>query len=62
MLRELCYGVVALVMLAYTADLYFNLNGEPGEPPRIRSNVPLVGHVLGLMCHGPTYYRRTRYG
>ncbi|RYP81459.1 hypothetical protein DL770_005892 [Monosporascus sp. CRB-9-2] len=59
MLRELLYGVTGLVLLAYTADFFYNVGDDPLEPTRIRSRVPLIGHVLGLMRHGPTYYRKT---
>lgn len=54
------YGVLGLILLAYTVDLYFNIGDEPGEPSRVRSSVPLIGHVLGLMRDGPSYYQKTR--
>lgn len=59
MLRELLYGISGLILLAYAADLYYNAGDDPKEPTRIRSRVPLIGHVLGLMSQGPTYYRKT---
>ncbi|KAK4180647.1 cytochrome P450 [Triangularia setosa] len=59
MLRELLYVVVGLVLLAYTADIFFNGGDDPREPVRIRPRFPLIGHVLGLMAEGPTYYRKT---
>lgn len=60
MLRELAYGVAALILLAYALDFLFSLGDDAREPPRILPKVPLIGHVLGLMRHGPTYYRHTR--
>ncbi|KAJ0159882.1 5-beta-cholestane-3-alpha,7-alpha-diol 12-alpha-hydroxylase [Colletotrichum tanaceti] len=59
MLREILYGLAGLLLLAYAADLFYNVGDDPNEPPRIRSRVPLIGHVLGLMRQGPTYYQKT---
>ncbi|KAF4124352.1 Cytochrome P450 [Geosmithia morbida] len=59
MLRELLYGITGLILLAYAADFFYNTGDDPNEPIRIRSRFPLIGHVLGLMSQGPTYYRTT---
>lgn len=59
MIRELAYGLVGLVLLAYVVDFLYSLRDDPREPPRIRPKVPIIGHVLGLMQHGPTYYKKT---
>ncbi|KHO00583.1 Cytochrome P450 [Metarhizium album ARSEF 1941] len=61
MIRELLYGVAAAALLAYTADFLFSLRDDPREPPRVRPAIPLVGHVLGIMRRGPTYYTETRF-
>lgn len=60
MIRELAYGIAGLVLIAYALDFIFSLGDDPREPPRIRSKVPLIGHLLGLIQHGPTYYSQTR--
>lgn len=60
MIRELAYGIAGLVLLAYAIDFLFGLGDDPQEPPRIRPKVPLIGHVLGVMRAGPTYYSQTR--
>ncbi|KAK1480381.1 hypothetical protein CTAM01_14428 [Colletotrichum tamarilloi] len=59
MLREILYAFTGLALLAYAADFYYNAGDDPNEPVRIRSRFPLIGHVLGLMNQGPTYYRKT---
>lgn len=62
MVRELAYVAAGLLLLAYVVDFLFSLGDDPREPPRVSSKIPLIGHVVGLMRHGPTYYRRTRSG
>ncbi|KAF4784458.1 hypothetical protein HER10_EVM0008622 [Colletotrichum scovillei] len=59
MLREILYAFTGLALLAYAADIFYNAGDDPNEPVRIRSRFPLIGHVLGLMSQGPTYYRKT---
>lgn len=60
MIRELAYGFAGLVFLAYAVDLFLSIKDDPLEPRRIRPKVPLIGHILGLMQHGPTYYNHMR--
>ena len=31
------------------------------EPPLVRAQVPIIGHLLGLMRHGVSYYRMLRF-
>ncbi|KAI9927014.1 hypothetical protein ASPWEDRAFT_55317 [Aspergillus wentii DTO 134E9] len=56
MITALAYAVTGLVLLAYTVDFLLSIGDDPHEPRRIRPKVPLIGHILGLMQHGPTYY------
>ncbi|KAK2022916.1 cytochrome P450 [Colletotrichum zoysiae] len=59
MFRELWYALTGIILLAYAVDYFYNAGDDPKEPTRVRSRVPLIGHVLGLMTQGPTYYRKT---
>ena len=61
MIRELLLCASALLLLAYVADSLFSFRDDPREPPRVRSKIPLIGHVIGLMRHGPTYYKQMRF-
>lgn len=60
MLRELAYGIGALVVLAYAVDFFFSLQDAPNEPPRLRPKLPLIGHLVGLLQYGSVYYSMTR--
>lgn len=59
MLREIAYAVLGLVLALYAADLALGLGDDAREPPRLRARVPLVGHLLGLMRHGVSYFSET---
>lgn len=61
MFQELVCGVVGLALLAYVGEYLFSLGDDPKEPPRLRSRVPLIGHVLGFLRSGPSYHTELRY-
>ena len=44
--------------LALTARLVESKH-DPQEPPLVKSRLPLIGHVLGLIRHGPKYFQTT---
>lgn len=60
MLREIAYGLVGLVILAYTLEFSLGFFDDPREPPRVSPSIPIIGHVLGLVRHGAKYYTITR--
>ena len=31
------------------------------EPPLVRARIPIIGHVLGLLRWGVSYYRKLRF-
>jgi len=62
MLQELMCGFVGLACLAYIGEYLFSLGDDHREPPRLRSKVPLIGHVLGFLRSGPSYHTELRYG
>lgn len=62
MIHELGYCLLASVLLAYTAEYLLGSTDNVQEPPRLRSNIPLIGHILGIIRDGPSYHSRLRYG
>lgn len=62
MIHELCYCLLASALLAYAADYLLGLTDNVQEPPRLKSNIPLIGHILGIIRDGPSYHSRLRYG
>jgi hypothetical protein len=61
MISELCCCLLGLALLAYAAEYLLGLTDKAQEPPRLRSNIPLIGHVLGIIRNGPSYHSRLRY-
>ncbi|KAI1349205.1 cytochrome P450 [Xylaria sp. FL0043] len=59
MLFKLIIGPLVVVFLAYVAELARSYGDDPREPRRLRPRVPLIGHILGLLRHGPAYYTLT---
>lgn len=62
MIHELGYCLLGLVLLVYAAEYLLGLTDNVQEPPRLRSNIPLIGHILGIISDGPSYHSRLRYG
>ncbi|KAI4734550.1 hypothetical protein E4T50_14918 [Aureobasidium sp. EXF-12298] len=60
MISELCCCLLGLALLAYAAEYLLGLTDKAQEPPRLRSNIPLIGHVLGIIRNGPSYHSRLR--
>ena len=61
MFYKIIYIFVGLILLAYVGEYVFAFRDDPREPTRLRSKVPLIGHVLGLIRHGPSYHSKLRY-
>ncbi|KAK6951820.1 hypothetical protein Daesc_006345 [Daldinia eschscholtzii] len=59
MLRELIYGSIGLVLLAYALDYVLRFVDDAREPKRVNPRVPLIGHVLGLTKYGSSYFMYT---
>ena len=60
MLLEFVTGTLILIILTYIVELARGFGDDAREPKRLRSRIPLIGHVLGLLHHGPAYYNLTR--
>jgi hypothetical protein len=59
MLREIVYTLLGLLLVLYGADFALGLGDDAREPPRLRARIPLIGHLLGLMRHGVSYFSET---
>ena len=59
------YGGLALLFVLSAVWLGLSFFNSPKrdsrEPPVLRSSIPYIGHILGLLRHGTRYYEQTRY-
>lgn len=46
-------GVVVVVVLSAS---YTMMHSQSREPPSVSGKIPLVGHLMGLIQHGPRYF------
>lgn len=60
MMQLIVYGLLALIVLAYGIERMLIARDDPREPPRLHSKIPLIGHLVGFVIHGPGYYH-TRF-
>jgi hypothetical protein len=60
MILKLVISAAGLLVLGFIIDFIFSLGDDPREPPRLRPQIPVIGHVIGLMRHGPSYSKITR--
>lgn len=56
MLAATIYASLVLVTICYLSDWLFSLWDSPSSPPRVRPRVPVIGHLLGLIKSGTSYY------
>ncbi|KPM36728.1 hypothetical protein AK830_g9850 [Neonectria ditissima] len=59
MLREIAYSLTGFVLLAFATEWALTLFDDPREPKRVQPRVPLLGHLLGMMQYGASYYNQT---
>ena len=50
----LVYGLLRLLEVRISKHV-------AGEPPVVGTRVPIIGHLLGLVRHGVSYYRALRF-
>lgn len=60
MLKEIVYTLLGVVVAAYIVEFALGLADDSKEPPRVRHNVPLIGHLLELMGKGTIYLGEVR--
>ncbi|KAF3063880.1 Cholesterol 7-alpha-monooxygenase [Daldinia childiae] len=59
MLHELIYSSIGLVLLAYALDYAIGFTNDVREPKRVNPKVPLIGHLLGMVKYGGSYFTHT---
>lgn len=60
MFHELTYVILGLIILAYGAEFLMGLRDDPREPPRVKTRIPLIGHIFGMIREGKLYYNSLR--
>jgi hypothetical protein len=40
----------------------FSKKRDPREPPLLPSGIPYVGHIIGMLTQGVSYFAKVRYG
>ena len=53
--------LVGFVAVCYLLDYFYAPKNAPNEPPVLSHPIPYVGHIIGLICHGLSYFETTRY-
>jgi hypothetical protein len=54
------YTVIVLALGCYLSDYLLSMRDDPAEPPRAKSPLPLIGHLLGLIKSGTLYFSQIR--
>ncbi len=49
--------VAAGSFLVYILHRYLSIDYDPREPPIIKSRIPYVGHILGIIRYGTKYFK-----
>ena len=60
MLSALVAFAAALSACWYGLDYLYIPKHHPDEPPQLSSNIPYIGHIIGLLRHGALYFEITR--
>lgn len=48
--------VAGVAILVATLHYFFGLKLDPREPPLLPQKVPLIGHLIGFLRNGNSYY------
>lgn len=49
-------AIIGVVVVVFLSASYTIMHGQSREPPSVSSKIPLVGHLMGLIQHGPRYF------
>ncbi len=60
-IKTLLLIALVTVICAKAFERYFRPARDPREPPVLYPNIPIIGHLIGLLVSGNKYYSRTRY-
>lgn len=53
--------LISIAAFLLLSDRFITPEHQAQEPPLVRQQIPLVGHVAGLFLHGMKYFEITRY-
>lgn len=53
---------LAIAVFLLILDRRYMPRQASNEPPVVKSFIPYVGHIIGLIRHGTRYYQELRYG
>jgi hypothetical protein len=53
---------LAVVVFLLALDRRYMPKQASNEPPVVKSLIPYIGHIVGLIRHGTRYYQNLRYG
>ena len=62
--NAVCSVFVALIVTSISLLVLWLLGFEdvqPKEPPVVRSQIPFIGHMLGLLKHHNNYFTKLKY-
>ncbi|OAA53194.1 Cytochrome P450 [Cordyceps fumosorosea ARSEF 2679] len=57
----LVYALITVVVLVYSFEYLIGCRDDEREPRRLRARTPLVGHLLGIIAHGPSYHSKLKH-
>ncbi|MCJ1247982.1 hypothetical protein MMC30_005197 [Trapelia coarctata] len=49
---------LAAICAYFILTYFFGFKYDPKEPPLVPQKIPYIGHLIGIVRHGPTYYSR----
>jgi len=52
--------ILAASFIYFVLNHFFGFKYDPKEPPLIPQRIPYIGHLIGIIRHGPKYYSRVR--
>ena len=59
---QLCISTaVVSTVLLFVVQKWIDFSYDDREPLRLNSNIPLIGHLLGLLRYGAKYHGMIRY-
>lgn len=61
MILFVLYSSISVISVAYLIDYIFNIRDDVREPSRLRSRIPLIGHLIGIISSGPSYHSTLKF-
>lgn len=52
--------ICSLAIIAAVLLYLFQMRFDPREPPVVHPRFPWIGHVVGMLIHGPLYLKTIR--